>query len=160
MSNTFQQLMDYDRGGGIDPFSALRMALPGQLFGQADIFGKQGAGFLNSRGMFDPNMAEAIRLRAFGGAQSALAKALAELAGGEATFKEDQRRFNVGTDIQLADLSEQLKASKPGALDWITGLAQLGIGIGSFGTAGGFGAIGSGVGWLAKLFGGDKDGAI
>lgn len=123
---------NFDRGANIDPFSALRQALPGQLFTQANIFGQQGQGFLNSRGMFDPNMAEAIRLRSFGGAQSSLAQALAALSGQEGTFREGQREFNVGQDFGYLQNKAEWDAAQPNIYDFIAALSGVAQGAARF----------------------------
>lgn len=139
----FDQLMGFNRGAGVgginNPFAAMREQLPTQLFNQAGVFGQQAQGFLNSRGMFDPNLAEAMRLRAFSGAQSSLAQALAQLSAQEGQYGlqrfqlgENQRQFNIGTDIQLRDFAEQWKSAQPNLLDWLQALAGVAQGAAAF----------------------------
>ncbi len=112
---------------GQDPYAAMRNELARIMFSQANIFGQQGAGFLSSQGRFDPNLAEGMRLSAFGQAQGNLSTGLADLTGKQANFFEQRRQFDLSYELQRRALEEEIKASKPNALDWITGIGTLGI---------------------------------
>lgn len=127
-SNPFSSFQ-FDRGAGIDPFSQLRAGLGTRLFNNAGVFGDQGQAFLNSRGMFDPNLAESIRGRAFSGAQTSLAQALAQLASQEGQFREGQRQFNIGMDFTRLQNQEDWNAAQPSIFDWISGGGQAAAGL-------------------------------
>jgi hypothetical protein len=148
-SNPFSNFQ-FDKGGNIDPFTALRNNLGVTLFRNAGVFGDQGVGFLSSQGRFDPNLAEAMRQHAFGNAQESLSSGLASLAGQEGVFREGQREFNVGTELKAKELGAEWDAAQSNIWDVLSSIGQLGLGIGTFGaTEAGKGAWH----WLSTLFG-------
>ena len=104
-----------------NPFQIARQQLPAQLFGQANIFGQQGASFLSStEGGFDPNLAQSLRNLSIGQAQTSLGGSLAALAGQEARFKLQQDMFNA-----------EKKAGKTNIWDIISGVASFIPGVGA-----------------------------
>lgn len=145
--------MKMDLGGNIDPFGALRNSLGTRLFNNANIFGDQGMGFLSSQGRFDPNLAEAMKQHQFGIAQSSLSDALANLAGQEGQFREGQRQYNNTFELNRKNSAAEWDAAQPNALDWISGIGSLALGVGTLGMGGaGLGKIGGGLAGLFKKF--------
>ena len=115
-----------------NPFQITRQQLPGQLFGQANIFGQQGASFLSStEGGFDPNLAQSLRNLSIGQAQTSLGGSLADLAGQEARFNENQRQFDLNFGLQQDMFNAEKKAGKTNIWDIISGVASFGSGVGS-----------------------------
>jgi hypothetical protein len=132
----------FDRGDTTNPFARLSQTLGGRLSRQAGLFGEQQQQALLSGGRFDPAMAASARQRAFGSAQSALSSGLANLAGQEGQFLEQQRQFNVGEggrrflgasqlSLQERELQAMLEAAKPNWMDAAIGIGGLLPGIGS-----------------------------
>jgi len=122
----------------LTPFSAQRQMLMPQLFRQAMSFGQTGAGFLSSRGMFDPNLAQSMRNAAFGQAIQGGAIGLANLAGQEANWLENVRQFNEKMAfsreqlaLQQAMFEAQKQAAKTNIWDVVGGIGGLLPGVGS-----------------------------
>ena len=115
-----------------NPFQIARQQLPAQLFGQANIFGQQGASFLSStEGGFDPNLAQSLRNLSIGQAQTSLGGSLADLAGQEARFNENQRQFDLNFGLQQDMFNAEKKAGKTNIWDIISGVASFGSGVGA-----------------------------
>ena len=109
-----------------------------QLFRQAMGFGQTGSGFLSSKGMFDPNLAQAMRNAAFGEAIHAGSMGLTNLAGQEANWLEGVRQFDENMlfnrdqlGLQRAMFEAQQKASKTNIWDIVGGIGGLLPGVGS-----------------------------
>lgn len=126
VSNPFSQLQGFDRGGSIDPFAAIRANLGARLTRGAGIFAQQ-----EGSSTFDPTLQAISRNRSFQAALDSLSQGLVSLASQEGQFREGQRRFNVGTDINLADLSEQFEAGQTNIFDLISAGASGAGGLGS-----------------------------
>ena len=122
----------------LTPFSAQRQMLMPQLFRQAMNFGQTGAGGLSSRGIFDPNLAEAMRNQAFGQAINAGSMGLTNLAGQEAGWLENRRQFDEQMSFNEAQLQLQRdmfnaekRAGKTNIWDVVGGIGGLLPGVGS-----------------------------
>ncbi len=129
-------------GSDIDPFGALRQTLGKRLFNAAGVFGDQGAANLSGQGRFDPNLAAAIRQRAFGQASMGLSTGLADLAGQEGQFREGQREFNTKNIMELLQSSEEWQAAQPNFWTYLTAGTKLLSGVGSLATGLGAGGLG------------------
>jgi len=114
-----------------NPFQTARQQIPQQLLGQAEVFGQQGASFLSSTGSFDPNIEQALRTQNIGQAQTGIGAALSNLAGQEANFFEDQRRFDEQIGLQREIFEAEKKAGEPNIWDIITGVGSFLPGVGS-----------------------------
>jgi len=92
-----------------NPFGMERTLLGRRLYGAAGAMGQQGGAFLSSQGMFDPNLAETMRSRAFGQASEALATGVADIAGRSAMFGEMTRQFEETMTFRESELLQQLE---------------------------------------------------
>ena len=103
-----------------NPFPQVQLDLMSNLTRQAGIFGGQGGQFLTAGGRYDPNLAEALKMRAMGGAQQAYASALPQLQLGEASFREGQYQFDVNAFLASAEI----EAGQENIYDVLSSAAQ------------------------------------
>ena len=142
-----------------NPFQQLRQNLPGQIFGAAGAFGQQFEQNLAGTGRFDPNIAQSIRNRLFGQASTALSTGFADLTARQGLFQENQRQFDITSELQRAIFEAEKKAGKTNIWDVVTGIGGLLPGVGSIFQ--GLGALkqqGSLEDLIRALMGGGDDG--